>query len=88
MTDEEYEEMLKRGYMTDEDWGEISRESEKAWDEWEASRAKEEKMRREFDEQEEILLNRRATEEAECRRLLRLEGKEMDEEGWIHKIHH
>ena len=40
MTDEEYEEMLKRGYMTDEDWGEISREAEKAWDECEASRAK------------------------------------------------
>ena len=41
MTDEEYEEMLTRGYMTDEDWGEISRESEKAWDEWEALRNKE-----------------------------------------------
>ena len=36
MTDEEYEEMLKRGYMTDEDWGEISLEAEKAWDEWES----------------------------------------------------
>ena len=39
MTDEEYEEMLKRGYMTDEDWGEISRGAEKEWDELEASRA-------------------------------------------------
>lgn len=41
MTDEEYEEMLKRGYMTDEDWGEISREAEKAWDELEAFHAEE-----------------------------------------------
>lgn len=87
MTEEEVVKMLERGYMTDEESEEIRRDGEEAWEEYTASPAEEEKMRREYDEQEKILRERRAAEDAEFERLLRLKGKKMDSEGWIHDIH-
>jgi len=87
MTDREFAKMLERGYMTDDEFKEMRRDGEDAWDEFEAFRAEVDIMRRDFDEQEKILRERRAADDAECRRLLRLEGKEMDDEGWIHLIH-
>ncbi|GAH25284.1 unnamed protein product [marine sediment metagenome] len=39
MREEEFKKMLERGYMTDEEFAEIERDAEEAWEKYEASRA-------------------------------------------------